>query len=217
MDNNSTAVDVSEVRLTITAPCRANWKCVLHVKHGKHLQVSCRCPSTCWMRLFWQVEVGRQVSSARSHAGLQPSAWLSESARREGSLLQASPTPKSLYRTFGLGTVACRLRTFWCLRSRIELSDHQASPTSGGVAQIAALAVARRRKCAGKPGSCVGYHVRLDAAAHKGTRLLFCTTGILLRRLASEPSLASVSHIILDEVRLTKLLQPPCPPSEGQA
>jgi HrpA-like RNA helicase len=32
------------------------------------------------------------------------------------------------------------------------------------------------------------------------TRLLFCTTGILLRRLESEPHLSSVSHIIVDEV-----------------
>lgn len=53
---------------------------------------------------------------------------------------------------------------------------------------------------AGKAGSVVGYHVRLDAAAGPETRLLFCTTGILLRRLASEPDLASVSHVILDEV-----------------
>jgi hypothetical protein len=45
------------------------------------------------------------------------------------------------------------------------------------------------------------YHVRLDAAATRDTRLLFCTTGILLRRLASEPALASVSHVIVDEAR----------------
>jgi len=32
------------------------------------------------------------------------------------------------------------------------------------------------------------------------TRLLFCTTGILLRRLESDPHLQSVSHIIVDEV-----------------
>lgn len=44
------------------------------------------------------------------------------------------------------------------------------------------------------------YHVRLDAASTRDTRLLFCTTGILLRRLASEPQLASVSHVIVDEV-----------------
>jgi hypothetical protein len=49
------------------------------------------------------------------------------------------------------------------------------------------------------------YHVRLDAASTRDTRLLFCTTGILLRRLASEPQLASVSHVIVDEVRTAAL------------
>ena len=46
----------------------------------------------------------------------------------------------------------------------------------------------------------VGYHVRLDAAAGPDTRLLFCTTGILLRRLAGDPGLSTVSHVIVDEV-----------------
>lgn len=32
------------------------------------------------------------------------------------------------------------------------------------------------------------------------TRLLFCTTGILLRRLENDPELKSVSHIVVDEV-----------------
>ena len=48
-----------------------------------------------------------------------------------------------------------------------------------------------------------GYHVRLDAATTAATRLLFCTTGILLRRLASDPALARVSHVIVDEVRIS--------------
>lgn len=47
-----------------------------------------------------------------------------------------------------------------------------------------------------------GYHVRLDDASTRDTRLLFCTTGILLRRLASEHHLSSVSHIVVDEVQL---------------
>ncbi len=54
--------------------------------------------------------------------------------------------------------------------------------------------------CAGTPGSMVGYHVRLDAASTRDTRLLFCTTGILLRRLSSEPALPSISHVVVDEV-----------------
>lgn len=39
----------------------------------------------------------------------------------------------------------------------------------------------------------------MDAATTAATRLLFCTTGILLRRLASDPGLARVSHVIVDE------------------
>ncbi len=46
----------------------------------------------------------------------------------------------------------------------------------------------------------VGYHVRLDAATTRDTRLLFCTTGILLRRLAGDPALLAVSHVLVDEV-----------------
>jgi hypothetical protein len=34
----------------------------------------------------------------------------------------------------------------------------------------------------GAPSSAVGYHVRLDASVTNSTQLLFCTTGILLRR-----------------------------------
>jgi ATP-dependent RNA helicase DHX57 len=46
----------------------------------------------------------------------------------------------------------------------------------------------------------VGYSVRLDSKTSQRTRLLFCTTGVLLRRLLSEPDLGSVSHIVIDEV-----------------
>jgi membrane-bound metal-dependent hydrolase YbcI (DUF457 family) len=51
------------------------------------------------------------------------------------------------------------------------------------------------------PTLAAGYHVRLDAATTAATRLLFCTTGILLRRLASDAALARVSHVIVDEAR----------------
>ncbi len=63
------------------------------------------------------------------------------------------------------------------------------------------------------------YHVRLDAASTRDTRLLFCTTGILLRRLASEPQLASVSHVIVDEVCCWPFTNPlyPLSPWRGAA
>jgi len=51
-----------------------------------------------------------------------------------------------------------------------------------------------------KVGSVVGYAVRLESKTSKETRLLFCTTGILLRRLLSDPMLETVTHVVLDEV-----------------
>ena len=46
----------------------------------------------------------------------------------------------------------------------------------------------------------VGYQIRLERRASDRTRLLFCTTGVLLRRLQLEPDLLGVTHIVLDEV-----------------
>jgi HrpA-like RNA helicase len=51
------------------------------------------------------------------------------------------------------------------------------------------------------PSSTVGYHVRLDSARTPHTRLLFVTTGILLRQLAHDPLLSTLSHVVVDEVR----------------
>ena len=63
--------------------------------------------------------------------------------------------------------------------------------------------MAAERCEAGRPGaagSLVGHHVRLDAACSRDTRLLFCTTGILLRRLQRDRLLPGVSHVVMDEV-----------------
>ena len=51
-----------------------------------------------------------------------------------------------------------------------------------------------------KPGEVVGYQIRLESKMSERTRLMFCTTGILLRRLEGEPDLNGVTHIIVDEV-----------------
>jgi len=72
--------------------------------------------------------------------------------------------------------------------------------------RIAAISVAERvseergEKGPGKEGSLVGYSVRFDNCVSSSTRLVFATTGILLRRFSSDPALVSVSHIIVDEV-----------------
>lgn len=49
-------------------------------------------------------------------------------------------------------------------------------------------------------GQTVGYAIRLERKASAATRLLYCTTGVLLRRLAHDPTLDGVSHIVVDEV-----------------
>lgn len=49
------------------------------------------------------------------------------------------------------------------------------------------------------------YQIRLESKRSKATRLLLCTTGILLRRLQVDPWLASVSHVFVDEVRITRM------------
>lgn len=46
----------------------------------------------------------------------------------------------------------------------------------------------------------VGYKVRLEGMKGRDTRLLFCTTGILLRRLLVDRSLKGVTHVIVDEI-----------------
>ena len=49
-------------------------------------------------------------------------------------------------------------------------------------------------------GGTVGYSIRLETKQSSQTRLLFCTTGILLQRLQNNPDLDGVSHIFVDEV-----------------
>ena len=72
--------------------------------------------------------------------------------------------------------------------------------------RVAAISVAQRvaqerlEPAPGEEGAAVGYQVRLNAAVNSDTQLLFCTTGILLRRIQSDPLLQDVSHIIMDEM-----------------
>jgi HrpA-like RNA helicase len=62
--------------------------------------------------------------------------------------------------------------------------------------RISAIGVSERiasERCEHLGGTC-GYSIKLERKASSATRLLFCTTGILLRRLQCDPDLASVSH-----------------------
>lgn len=49
-------------------------------------------------------------------------------------------------------------------------------------------------------GNTVGYQVRLESKVNPAVgRILYCTTGILLRRLQSDPAISDYTHILLDE------------------
>jgi ATP-dependent helicase HrpB len=50
-----------------------------------------------------------------------------------------------------------------------------------------------------KLGEDVGYHVRFDRRTSRETKLIAMTTGVLLRRLHSDPLLENVSCVLLDE------------------
>lgn len=57
--------------------------------------------------------------------------------------------------------------------------------------------------CESGPGgrnSLCGYQIRMESRASESTRLLYCTTGVLLRKLQEDGLLADVSHVIVDEV-----------------
>uniref|UniRef100_A0A4W5KEL6 Putative ATP-dependent RNA helicase DHX57 n=1 Tax=Hucho hucho TaxID=62062 RepID=A0A4W5KEL6_9TELE len=68
--------------------------------------------------------------------------------------------------------------------------------------RISAISVAERvaQERAERLGNSVGYQIRLETVRSSATRLLYCTTGVLLRRLEGEADLTGISHVIVDEV-----------------
>jgi HrpA-like RNA helicase len=92
--------------------------------------------------------------------------------------------------------------------------------------RIAAISIAERvaAERGQSLGDTVGYQVRLQANYGPETKILYCTTGILLKKLQDPAYLSTVSHIILDEVHERQvgslsctpdLLYPQCSPSSG--
>ncbi|CDF36697.1 similar to DEAH (Asp-Glu-Ala-Asp/His) box polypeptide 57 [Chondrus crispus] len=68
--------------------------------------------------------------------------------------------------------------------------------------RIAAMSVAERvaaERCQ-RVGESVGYQVKLNSKRSRATRVVFCTTGVLLRKLQGDPQLESLTHVLVDEV-----------------
>ncbi|KAH3760414.1 Ubiquitin-associated/translation elongation factor EF1B, N-terminal, eukaryote [Pelomyxa schiedti] len=68
--------------------------------------------------------------------------------------------------------------------------------------RISTISVAERVASEmGQPiGTMVGWQIRLESKCSNVTRLLFCTLGVLLRRLQTNPHLSDVSCVVCDEV-----------------
>ena len=90
------------------------------------------------------------------------------------------------------------------LQSAIESSAKHFNLICTQPRRISAMSLASRvaqeqgGKVAQKDGW-IGYQVRNDSKTHRGTRITYCTTGILLQRLISDPLLYSVTHLVIDE------------------
>uniref|UniRef100_A0A671V640 ATP-dependent RNA helicase DHX29 n=1 Tax=Sparus aurata TaxID=8175 RepID=A0A671V640_SPAAU len=66
-----------------------------------------------------------------------------------------------------------------------------------------ACRVSQELGCEDGPGSkssLCGYQIRMENQSGEWTRLLYCTTGVLLRKLQHDKHLSSLTHIIVDEV-----------------
>ncbi|XP_060610498.2 putative ATP-dependent RNA helicase DHX57 [Anolis sagrei] len=68
--------------------------------------------------------------------------------------------------------------------------------------RISAISVAERvaKERTERVGVTVGYQIRLESVMSSATRLLYCTTGVLLRRLEGDLNLQGFTHVIIDEV-----------------
>jgi ATP-dependent RNA helicase DHX29 len=60
--------------------------------------------------------------------------------------------------------------------------------------------IGERKNDVGTPRSLVGYAIRLETKTSKETRLVYATTGIVMRMLEGSNDLKEVTHIVLDEV-----------------
>ncbi|KIP11667.1 hypothetical protein PHLGIDRAFT_27719 [Phlebiopsis gigantea 11061_1 CR5-6] len=66
--------------------------------------------------------------------------------------------------------------------------------------RLSAIGVASRVSTERLEDGSVGYTIRGESKQSNRTKLLFCTTGVVLRRLGSGDQLDNVTHVIVDEV-----------------
>lgn len=84
------------------------------------------------------------------------------------------------------------------------LTDKDVSILCTQPRRVAAISVAERvaeEMCEPSVGKLVGYSIRNETRSSAAeTKLTFCTTGIVLRRLVEDPTLTGITHCVIDEV-----------------
>ena len=58
----------------------------------------------------------------------------------------------------------------------------------------------------GESDSFCGYQIRFEAKKTNNTRLLYCTTGVLLRKLQQDSKVKDITHVIVDEVGIQNFI-----------
>lgn len=81
--------------------------------------------------------------------------------------------------------------------SSTEASIICTQPRRIAAISIAERVAAERSQCC---GDTVGYHVRLHANFSDRTKILYCTTGVLLMKLQDPCYLNTITHLVIDEV-----------------
>lgn len=83
------------------------------------------------------------------------------------------------------------------------IKSHEGSGASILVTQprrLSAIGVAKRVSAERLDDGSVGYAIRGESNWSQKTKMLFCTTGVVLRRLSLGDRLEDVTHIVVDEV-----------------
>uniref|UniRef100_A0A8C7CNP6 RNA helicase n=1 Tax=Oncorhynchus kisutch TaxID=8019 RepID=A0A8C7CNP6_ONCKI len=131
--------------------------------------------------------------TARSWTGKSPKQFLIDWVRKN---LPKSPAPS--FQKVAAGR-------YWKCRVRVQRLDDvlEFCPNilteDGMQAQHLGATLAIYNLCKGQSSLC-GYQIRMENKSSDSTRLLYCTTGVLLRKLQQDHMLSSLTHIIVDEV-----------------
>uniref|UniRef100_A0A671V331 RNA helicase n=1 Tax=Sparus aurata TaxID=8175 RepID=A0A671V331_SPAAU len=131
--------------------------------------------------------------TARSWTGKSPKQFLIDWVRKN---LPKSPAPA--FHKVAAGR-------YWRCKVRVQRPDDvlEVCPTilteDNMQAQHLAATLALYTLIKGQSSLC-GYQIRMENQSGEWTRLLYCTTGVLLRKLQHDKHLSSLTHIIVDEV-----------------